>query len=425
MLSAFRIPRGEHHPPATELMMVSWMYSLLAGVTILEFGAVVMGPYAGQMLADLGAKVIKIEPLTGDLARASHPMADGEGTLYFNNNRNKQALALDLKAPGSREVVNRLIAQSDVLLHNMRVEAAERAGIGFDAAAAANPNLVYCAAIGFGQGGRYRKRPAFDDVVQAASGLAGLAQRTGDEPAFISTIVADKLGALHAVQGILAALYAKSRGHAGAIHVEVPMFEVAVAFLLNEHLAGATAGPPQDIGYPRLFYPDRRPHRTADGWIAVLPYTGAQWEAFLREIGREDVIASNWFSDAAQRQAQLSDLYQIVAQAMSSRTTQAWLDRLTTLDIPCSAITALEDLPDDPHLADVEFFKPSPNYSATISRTIGHPITFTPVDRHDDVPPPILGQHSRTVLGDCGYDTAEIDALIANGVIGEGALLGT
>jgi crotonobetainyl-CoA:carnitine CoA-transferase CaiB-like acyl-CoA transferase len=393
------------------------MYSLLSNVTILEFGAVVMGPYAGQMLADLGANVIKIEPLSGDIARASHPMVDGEGSLYFNNNRNKRALALDLKAPRSRDIVRRLIAQSNVVLHNMRVEAARRAGIDFETAAAANADIIYCAAIGFGQGGRYRDRPAFDDVVQAASGLAGLSQEIGNEPAFIPTILADKLGALHAVQGILAALYAKASGHQGAIHVEVPMFEVAVSVLLNEHLAGATTGQPNEIGYPRLFYPDRRPHRTADGWIAVLPYTGLQWAAFLNEVDRGDVVQTNWFRDAAQRQVRLSELYEIVAQIMPSRTTKQWLDRLTELDIPCSRVASLEDLPSDPHLADVGFFTPGPNYPPSISRTIGHPISFSPVDRRDDRPSPALGEHSCEVLRGCGYDEAEIGELIADGVV--------
>lgn len=397
------------------------MYSLLKNVTILEFGAVVMGPYAGQMLADLGANVIKIEPPAGDLARASHPMVDGAGTLYLNNNRNKRALTLDLKAPGSRQVVRRLIERSDVLLHNMRVDAAQRAGIDFGTASAINPDLVYCAAIGFGQRGRYRSRPAFDDIVQAASGLAGLALETGDEPAFISTIAADKLGALHAVQGILAALYAKAKGHVGAIPVEVPMFEVAVAFLLNEHLAGATTGQPKDIGYPRLFYPDRRPYRTADGWIAVLPYTGMQWEVFLREVDRSDLTQASWFGDATQRQAHLLELYEVVAQTMPLRTTQAWLDRLTELDIPCSSITSLADLPSDPHLLDIAFFEPSPLYPPSIRRAIGHPVGFGAVERHDDRPPPTQGQHSREVLRECGFDEGEIEELITRQIVAEPA----
>lgn len=397
--------------------MVICMYSLLNDVTILEFGAVVMGPYAGQMLADLGANVIKIEAPDGDHARASHPMVDGCGTLFINNNRNKRGLALDLKAPGSREVVRRLIASSNVLLHNMRVDATERAGIDFDTAAAANPDIVYCAAIGFGQGGRYRDRPAFDDIVQAASGIAGLSLQAGGEPTFIPTIIADKLGALHAVQGILAALYAKASGHAGAIHVEVPMFEVAVATLLNEHLAGATAGPATDVGYPRLFYPDRRPYRTADGWIVVLPYTGRQWEAFLHEIDRADIVATDWFRNAGSRHARLSELYRIVADTMPSRTTAQWLDRLTALDIPCSTIASLADLPADPHLADVRFFEPGRDYPPSIKRTIGHPVSFGRVERREDRPHPALGEHSREILQGCGFAEAEIDALVADGAV--------
>jgi crotonobetainyl-CoA:carnitine CoA-transferase CaiB-like acyl-CoA transferase len=393
------------------------MFALLRGITVLEFGSVVMGPYAGQTLADLGADVIKIEPLTGDIARTAHPNAGEAGALFVNNNRNKRSIALDLKSPRSRAVLDRLIARSDVLLHNMRRDAAVRAGIGFESASALNPEIVYCAAVGFGEKGRYRNRPAYDDIMQAASGVANLSQHLGGDPAFVPTVLADKLGSLHAVQGVLAALFAKARGKTGPIQIEVPMFETTVAFLLNEHLAGATGGEASDVGYPRLFHEHRRPHRTADGWIAVLPYTLTQWTNFLTEIDREDIAHAAWFADPAARHARLAELYGIIADAIATRTTEAWLERLTALDIPCSDVATLETLLSDPHLQDVDFFNPGPNYPPSIRRSIGHPISFSPNDSAPDQPPPQLGAHSCEILADHGFTDAEIAALLADATV--------
>ena len=224
----------------------------------------VLGPYAGQILADLGAEVIKVEPLEGDIARDAHPSGTGGGALFVNNNRNKRMLALDLKAPEGRAALGKLIATADVLFHNMRVDAADRLGLGFDAVAAINPRIVHCAAIGFGQRGPYRDRPAFDDIIQAASGIAGLTQRDRRRCRdSCPTILADKVAALHAVYGVLAALVARANGREGAIRVEVPMFEALAAFVLNEHLADATFKPDGATGYPRILSPrpPALPHR--------------------------------------------------------------------------------------------------------------------------------------------------------------------
>src|SRR5690606_19743300 len=247
-------------------------------------------------------------------------------------------LALDLKRPEGRSALARLIATSDVLFHNMRVDAADRLGLGVEAVAAINPNIIHCAAIGFGQNGPYRDRPAFDDIIQAASGVAGLAMQQGGAPPFVPTIIADKVAALHAVYGILAALTARARGQAGPFRVEVPMFEAMTAFLLNEHLAGATFAEDGAVGYPRILSANRRPFRTADGWIAVLPYTTDQWRRFLAEIGREDIAEEAWFRDGRTRQSRIDQLYALLADTLTARSTEAWLAALTARDIPCSAI---------------------------------------------------------------------------------------
>ncbi|WP_447728647.1 CaiB/BaiF CoA transferase family protein [Sphingomonas koreensis] len=392
------------------------MLPLLEGIRVIEVGAVVLGPYAGQILADLGAEVIKVEPPEGDIARNAHPSGTGGGALFVNNNRNKRMLALDLKATEGRAALAKLIGTADVLFHNMRVDAAERLGLGFEAVAAINPRIVHCAAIGFGQRGPYRDRPAFDDIIQAASGIAGLGTATGGDPRFVPTILADKVAALHAVYGILAALVARTNGREGAIRVEVPMFEALTAFLLNEHLAGATFATDGKVGYPRLLSPDRRPFQTADGWIAVLPYTDRQWRAFLSEIGREDVTQQDWFADPRQRQAHIGELYALVAESLPARTTAAWITALEARDVPCSKVSGIEDLLTDPHLAEIGFFDVPAGYPEGVARSLPQPVLFEGLQAEPDTAPRALGTDSRALLAECGYETDEIDRLIASGV---------
>jgi crotonobetainyl-CoA:carnitine CoA-transferase CaiB-like acyl-CoA transferase len=394
------------------------MMPLLQGIRILEVGSIVLGPYAGQILADLGADVIKVEPLQGDFARESHPHgATVDGALFINNNRNKRSLAIDLKREEGRDVFAKLLVKSDVLLHNMRADAAERLGLTFGAVARVNPRIVYCAALGFGQSGRYRERPAYDDIIQAASGLASLCLGPDGAPAFVPTIIADKVTALHVVHGILAALLARARGFAGAIALEVPMFETMVGFLMNEHLASATFAREGAVGYPRILAANHKPFRTADGWIAVLPYTGEQWRRFLEEIGRADVCGEHWFKDARHRQARTDELYAIAAEALLLGTTDEWIAALSARDIPCSRVNSLEDLLHDAHLADVGFFHVDPSYPADISRALQQPIRFSGIEPCWDRPPPALGADTRAVLQQLGLEAAEIETLIMDEVI--------
>ncbi len=391
------------------------MVPLLQGIKVLEVGAVVLGPLSAQILADLGAEVIKIEPLTGDVARQSHPSVNGEGALFINNNRNKRMVALDLKHPLGRATLDRLIERSDVFLHNMRFDAAKRLGLEHEQVAAINPRIIHCAAIGFGQRGRYRNRPAFDDIIQAASGLAGLSAERGFDPQFIPTILADKVAALHVVYGVLAALVARGNGHQGPFNIEVPMFEALVSFMLNEHLAGATFNEDGPLGYPRVMSRDRRPYRTADGWIAVLPYTGEQWSRFLDEVGRNDVTEQPWFINARERQTRIDDLYAIMADALPTRATVDWIAALSKRDVPCSEVNLLHDLLVDPHLNDVGFFDVDEGFPADILRTLPQPVEFGGIERSADRAPAAVGADTRAVLRGCDLSEQEIDDLVAAG----------
>ncbi len=393
------------------------MVPLLRSVRLLELSSVVMGPMAGQILADLGAEVVKLEPIEGDVARGALPRHGDISALYASNNRNKRVVAADLKSDAGLAVAHRLIGRSDALLVNMRPEAAQRLGLGYDDVAKINADIVYCAVIGYGERGPYRGRPAFDDVIQAAAGLADLGRRDGEAPRFVPTILADKIGALHAAYALLAALTAKARGHSGAMYVEVPMFEALAATILNEHLADATFDEHGEPGYSRVLSKERRPFQTLDGWMAVLPYTHEQWRRFLLEIARADLVAQPWFDSATERSAHIDELYAAVSEGLRARSNADWHETLLRLDIPFAPVTSLKDLLVDPHLADIGFFQPGPAYPSEIKRSVAQPVYFGTLATLPDQPPRRLGADTRSILQECGYIDDEIDGMAKRGDI--------
>jgi len=190
-----------------------------------------------------------------------------------------------------------------------------------------------------------------------------------------------------------------------------------VSFVLNEHLAGATFSDAGLLGYPRVMAVDRRPYRTADGWIAVLPYTGEQWRRFLTEVGRTDVSDEPWFKDARLRQSCIDRLYAVVAEVLPNRTTAEWITALSVRDVPCSEVNLLADLLTDPHLAETGFFAVSPEYPSDIRRSLPQPVDFGGLDSIPDMPPGDLGQDSLAVLQDYGFSDAEIEELVAIGAL--------
>lgn len=330
----------------------------LHGVRVIDMTSVGMGPYATQILGDMGAEVIKVESPEGDVFRTSAPAASpGMGPAYLNLNRNKLSITLDAKQVEDREKLLQLIDGADVFVSNVRPAALKRLGLDVAVLCERNPRLIHCSAVGFGQDGPYAANPAFDDIIQALSGLADLQGRNTGAPSYINTIVADKVAGLTLASAIPMALYERERSGLGQ-SIEVPMFETLVAFTLIEHLSGHTFVPPRGpMGYSRVLSPQRRPYRTRDGYIALLPYTDAQWQRFFTLAGCPDLAQDPRYVDATSRAQHFDELYQDLSDIVAGHDTEYWLLELADADIPHSRVNTLEDLFEDPHLKQTGFFQ--------------------------------------------------------------------
>lgn len=391
----------------------------LQGVRVVDLSSVVMIPFATQILADNGADVIKIESLDGDVARDIGPSRTSRmGPFFLHLNRNKRAMAVDIKSERGREIVLKLAAQADVLVHNMRPRSVEKMKLAYGDVAAVNPKIVYCGAYGFGNNGAYAGKPAYDDLIQGSVGLPSLYKMAGgNEPRYVPLTIADRTAGLTAVYAITMALFQRERSGEGQ-EIEVPMFESMAHLVMSDHLYGKTFKPPiGSAGYARLLAHERRPYRTKDGYICFLIYTNAHWQRFLDHIDRPDIKDDPRFRSVNTRSAHINDVYEFLAGVLKSRTTSAWLETSEALDIPAMPLSDPDALIEDPHLRDVGFFQETEHPSEGSIVSIANPIRWTPEQTDHRLHAPRFGEHTEAVLRELGYGTDEISTLVDERVV--------
>lgn len=389
------------------------MGGALDGIRIIDLSTVIAGPLCGRILGDYGADVIKVEPPGGDPLRISVPARNPKmGAFHLLLNRNKRVITLDLKKPEAIEVVLKLAAGADALIHNMRPQALDRLGLSFERLNSINPRLVLTNIIGFGRAGRYRDRPAYDDLIQAMSGIASLPTRDGQGiPRYLPMNAVDRLTAITAAHATLAALLRSARTGRGQA-VEIPMYENAVEFLLGDHMAGALYVPPLGgIGNQRAASVARRPFPTTDGAICVVPYTDKHWREFFQITGRDDLLSHPKFSTHEARVKYPEDVLEMMAEILQAKSTAQWLEAFSVSQIPHGPMQTLEDLLEDPHLKDVGFFVRQTH------PTEGDIVVPRPAVWMSETPPELrtgaqqVGTTTQEVLNEFGYGDQEIERL--------------
>jgi crotonobetainyl-CoA:carnitine CoA-transferase CaiB-like acyl-CoA transferase len=388
-------------------------------VRVLDLTSVVMGPFATQILADLGADVVKVEPPEGDVLRHIAPMRHpGMGHIFLHHNRNKRSLVLDLKQAPGRDALLRLARKADVLVYNVRPQAMARLKLTYEDVAAVNPGIIYVGAYGYGQGGPYAEQPAYDDLIQGMVALPSILVDAGaSQPRFVPTAICDRITGLAAVNAVSSALYFREKTGRGQA-VEVPMFETVAHMVLADHMGGRTFDPPEGpSGYGRMLAPHRAPYATKDGYVCVLIYNDKHWRRFFGLIGREEMFdADPRFSSQEARSRNIAQVYAFVAEQMATRTTAEWLQLLKAADIPVTRLNSVDELIDDAHLAATGFFQAAAHPSEGALRLMAPPGTWSQAPQAPLKPAPRLGEHSVEVLGEAGYDQGEIDGMIASGV---------
>ncbi len=381
---------------------------MLENIRIIDLTNIVFGPYCTQILADLGAEVIKIEPPHGDQFRYSGRAAKTPGMSpgHMSINRGKQSVVLDLKQPGDLVAIRTLLSSADIFIHNIRMQAIERLGLGQEAVKTLNPNIIYVHCVGFGSDGPYRDLQAYDDVIQAASGAATLASRVdGDpRPRYLPSLIADKVAGLHGAYGVLAAVIHKLRTGDGQF-VEVPMFESFTHFMLKEHLAGETFDPPVGpICYARQIEPDRQPFPTSDGHICIVPYTDESWSKVFDILGAPELLGDPRFANRTLRARNVSALYQAVAALTPKQTTAAWLTMFHRASIPAIPVRDIAEIRADPHLEATGFFQRREHPSEGAYFDMKAPVKFSADRPRMPAHAPTIGQHTNIIEAQVSRD---------------------
>ena len=385
----------------------------LSGLKVLELTSVVLGPWAAQTMADMGADVIKIEAPFGDSNRQLGASRNrGMAALYLSNNRNKRSLVLDLKQESARDALLTIVKDCDVFLHNNRPQVMTKLRLEYEDIKSVNENIIYCGTYGYSKDGPYGEKGALDDSIQAASGIAALNELVLGEPRYLPTVVADKTTAITVVYSILAALFHRERTGVGQ-EIEVPMFETMVSFVMAEHIWGEVFEPKMgEAGYTRLMSHHRKPYKTKDGYIAVLPYMNNHWQTFCEKAEREDLIEDERFKDLSTRVKNIDDTYSATGKILATKTTQEWLDIFAETKVPVIVVNSLEDLFHDPHLEAVDFWQSYEHPTEGQLKMPGFPSKFSKTPASIRKHAPKLGEHSKEILAEAGIDEETINKMV-------------
>jgi crotonobetainyl-CoA:carnitine CoA-transferase CaiB-like acyl-CoA transferase len=374
----------------------------LAGVRVIDLTSVVFGPYATQIMADMGADVIKIEPPAGDNTRwISAGPAPGMGGVYVNVNRGKRSVVLDLASAKGKEALRALVATADVFIHSMRGKAIAKLGFDYAAVSAINPRIVYTNCYGYSRRGPQADEPAYDDTIQAECGITHVQKLLTGTPGFVGTIMADKVAGLSALYSTMMALFHRERTGEGQ-EVEVTMFEAMTSFMLVEHANGRLFDPPLGpANYHRAVEPNRAPYQTSDGYVAALVYNDKHWNAFIDEV--KPAWASAEFATLELRAKQIGRVYGLLGETFLQRTTAEWLELLQRLNIPCSPLRSTDELFENPQLEAIGFFETVATPTGPVTFP-GVPSWFSKTPGRVAGPAPALGEHTEEVLRELGLE---------------------